>query len=333
MTGYVLRRLLWLAPVLFFVTLITFVLMHLVPGGPWDTNNRPMSPQLREQLESKYGLDDPVWQQFLTYSWNALQGDLGVSFQYQDRSVTEIIREGMEVSAVLGLMALAFALLVGVTLGVVAAVKQNSLIDYASVFLSTFAASTPSFVLGILLIVVFAVQLGWLPVFGWEKVWWLFPNWKQAILPTVTLGALPAAYVARITRASVLEVLQQDYVRTARAKGLTERAVIVRHALRNALVPIISVVGFFLAFIIGLKNAVVPILTVSGPIAASLVTGSFIVETVFAIPGLGKQFVAAVFQRDYGMIMGTTIFYAVVIAMANLVVDMMYVAVNPRIRY
>ena len=312
MTGYVIRRLLWLAPVLFFVTLITFVLMHLVPGGPWDTNDRPISPQLREQLESKYGLDEPVWQQFLTFSWNALHGDLGVSFQYQDRSVTEIIREGVEVSAVLGLMALAFALAVGVTLGVVAAVRQNSPIDYASVFLSTFAASTPSFVLGILLIVVFAVQLGWLPVFGWEKAWWLFPNWKQAILPTITLGALPAAYIARITRASVLEVLQQDYVRTARAKGLHERIVLGRHVL---------------------KNAVVPILTVSGPIAASLVTGSFIVETVFAIPGLGKQFVASVFQRDYGMIMGTTIFYAAIIAVANLVVDMVYVAVNPRIRY
>jgi oligopeptide transport system permease protein len=312
MTGYVLRRLLWLAPVLFFVTLITFVLMHLVSGGPWDTKDRPISPQLREQLESKYGLDEPVWEQFLTYSWNALHGDLGVSFQYQDRSVTEIIREGVEVSAVLGLMALAFALAVGVTLGVVAAVRQNSPIDYASVFLSTFAASTPSFVLGILLIMVFAVQLGWLPVFGWEKAWWLFPNWKQAILPTITLGALPAAYITRITRASVLEVLQQDYVRTARAKGLHERIVLGRHVL---------------------KNAVVPILTVSGPIAASLVTGSFIVETVFAIPGLGKQFVASVFQRDYGMIMGTTIFYAAIIAVANLVVDMVYVAVNPRIRY
>lgn len=312
MTGYVLRRLLWLAPVLFFVTLITFVLMHLVSGGPWDTKDRPISPQLREQLESKYGLDEPVWEQFLTYSWNALHGDLGVSFQYQDRSVTKIIREGVEVSAVLGLMALAFALAVGVTLGVVAAVRQNSPIDYASVFLSTFAASTPSFVLGILLIMVFAVQLGWLPVFGWEKAWWLFPNWKQAILPTITLGALPAAYIARITRASVLEVLEQDYVRTARAKGLHERLVLGRHVL---------------------KNAVVPILTVSGPIAASLVTGSFIVETVFAIPGLGKQFVASVFQRDYGMIMGTTIFYAAIIAVANLVVDMVYVAVNPRIRY
>ena len=311
MTGYIFRRLLWLAPVLFFAALITFLLMHLVPGGPWDAKNRPISPQLREQLEAKYGLDEPLWGQFLTFSGNALQGDLGISFQYQDRPVTQIIREGMEVSAVLGLFALTFALVVGVTLGVVAAVRQNSFIDYASVFLATAAASTPSFVLGILLIVVFAVQLGWLPVFGWEKVWWLFPNWKQAILPTITLGALPAAYIARITRASVLEVLQQDYVRTARAKGLQERLVLGRHVLKNALIPV---------------------LTVSGPIAATLVTGSFIVETVFAIPGLGKQFVSAVFQRDYGMIMGTTIFYAFVIAVANLLVDISYSAVNPRIR-
>ncbi len=312
MMGYIFRRLLWLAPVLFFAALVTFLLMHLVPGGPWDTKGRPVSPELREQLEAKYGLDEPLWRQFVTFSGNALQGDLGVSFQYQDRPVTEIIREGLEVSAVLGLFALTFALVVGVTLGVVAAVKQNSVIDYASVFLATGAASTPSFVLGILLILVFAVQLGWLPVFGWEKAWWLFPNWKQAILPTITLGALPAAYIARITRASVLEVLQQDYVRTARAKGLQERLVLGRHVLKNALIPV---------------------LTVSGPIAATLLTGSFIVETVFAIPGLGKQFVSAVFQRDYGMVMGTTIFFAFVIAVANLLVDITYAAVNPRIRY
>jgi oligopeptide transport system permease protein len=312
MTGYIFRRLLWLAPGLFFAALVTFLLMHLVPGGPWDTKSRPISPQLREQLEAKYGLDEPLWRQFVTFSGNALQGDLGISFQYQDRPVTEIIREGLEVSAVLGVLALTFALVVGVTLGVAAAVKQNSIIDYASVFLATAAASTPSFVLGILLVIVFAVELGWLPVFGWEKAWWLFPNWKQAILPTITLGALPAAYIARITRASVLEVLQQDYVRTARAKGLHERLVLGRHVLKNALIPV---------------------LTVSGPIAATLVTGSFIVETVFAIPGLGKQFVSAVFQRDYGMIMGTTIFYATVIAVANLLVDMTYAVVNPRIRY
>ncbi len=310
--GYIFRRLLWLAPVIFFAALVTFLLMHLVPGGPWDTKSRPISPELREQLEAKYGLDEPLWRQFVTFSGNALQGDLGVSFQYQDRPVTEIIREGLEVSAVLGLFALTFALVAGVTLGVVAAVKQNSVIDYASVFLATGAASTPSFVLGILLILVFAVQLGWLPVFGWEKAWWLFPNWKQAILPTITLGALPAAYKARITRASVLEVLQQDYVRTARAKGLQERLVLGRHVLKNALIPV---------------------LTVSGPIAATLLTGSFIVETVFAIPGLGKQFVSAVFQRDYGMVMGTTIFFAFVIAVANLLVDLTYAAVNPRIRY
>jgi len=312
MTGYLIRRLLWLGPVLFLAALVTFLLMHLVPGGPWDTSDRPLSPELEEQLENKYGLNEPIWRQFLTFSGNAVQGDLGVSFQYQDRPVTSIIREGMEVSAVLGLMALTFALVVGVTLGVVAAVRHNSVIDYASVFLATAAASTPSFVLGILLIMVFAVQLGWLPVFGWEKSWWLLPNWKQAILPTITLGALPAAYIARITRVAVLEVLEQDYVRTARAKGLQERLVLGRHVL---------------------KNAMIPVLTVSGPIAASLVTGSFIVETVLAIPGLGKQFIAAVFQRDYGMIMGTTIFYAWVIAMANLLVDVMYVALNPRIRY
>jgi oligopeptide transport system permease protein len=167
-------------------------------------------------------------------------------------------------------------------------------------------------VLGILLIVVFAVQLGWLPVFGWDQRFWLFPDPKQAILPTITLGALPAAYLARITRASVLEVVQQDYVRTARAKGLHQQVVVLRHILKNALIPI---------------------LTVSGPLVASLVTGSFIVETVFGIPGIGKQFVASVFQRDYGMIMGITLFYACVVVIANLIVDMLYAVVDPRIRY
>lgn len=312
MTGYILRRLLWLAPVLFFAALITFVLMHLVPGGPWDTKDRPISPELEAQLEAKYGLGEPVWRQFLTYSWNALHGDLGVSLQNQDRPVTEIIGQGLEVSAVLGLMALAFAIAVGVTLGVAAAVRQNTWLDYSSVFLATVAASVPSFVLGTLLIIVFSVQLGWLPVFGWERTWWVIPDWRHAILPTVTLGALPAAYIARITRASVLDALQQDYVRTARAKGLGERLVLARHVLKNALIPV---------------------LTVAGPIAAALITGSFIVETVFAIPGLGREFVTSVFARDYGMIMGTTIFYAAVIAVANLAVDVMYAAVNPRIRY
>lgn len=312
MTGYILRRLLWLAPVLFFAALITFLLMHLVPGGPWDTKSRPITPQLEAQLEEKYGLGEPIWRQFLTYSWNALHGDLGISFQNQDRPVTEVIGEGLEVSLVLGLMALTLALTVGIGLGVLAAVRQNTILDYGSVFLATVAASTPSFVLGILLIVVFSVELGWLPVFGWERVWWVVPDWRHAILPTVTLAALPAAYIARITRAAVLDALQQDYVRTARAKGLQERLVLGRHVL---------------------KNAMIPVLTVAGPIAAVLITGSFVVETVFAIPGLGREFVTSVFARDYGMIMGTTIFFAAVIAVANLAVDVMYAAVDPQIRY
>ena len=312
MTAYVIRRLLWLAPVLFFVALITFLLMHAVPGGPWDTKDRPISDTLEQQLDAKYGLDEPIWRQFLIFSWNALHGDLGVSFQLQGRPVSAIILERLEVTAVLGLLALLFAVAVGVSLGVLAALHRNTFLDYLSVTFATVAASTPSFVLGILLIVVFAVQLGWLPVFGWEQRWWLIPDPKQAILPTITLGALPAAYLARVTRAAVLDVLQQDYVRTARAKGLRERSVLFRHIAKNALIPV---------------------LTVAGPLAASLVTGSFIVETVFGIPGIGKQFVTSVFQRDYGMIMGTTLFYAAVVAVANLMVDMMYALVDPRIRY
>ncbi len=311
MMAFVLRRLLWLAPVLFFVAVVTFLLMHAVPGGPWDSSGRPVSSTLERQLDAKYGLDEPLWRQFITFSGNAVQGDLGISFQLQGRSVSSIIVDGLGVTAVLGLFALVFAVVVGVSLGVLAALKQNTLVDYLSVTFATLGASTPSFVLGILLIVVFGVQLGWLPVFGWEQKWWLFPDPRQAILPTITLGMLPAAYLARVTRAAVVEVLQQDYVRTAEAKGLRERSILMRHVARNASIPI---------------------LTVAGPLAASLVTGSFIVETVFGIPGIGKQFVTAVFQRDYGVIMGVTLFYAAVIAVANLMVDMMYSVVDPRIR-
>ncbi len=312
MTSYVLRRVLWMAPVLFFIVLVTFALMHSVPGGPWDTTSRPISPLLREQLEAKYGLGEPVWRQFLTYSWNALQGDLGISFQNQDRAVTDVIGERLQVSLVLGLLALAFALVCGVTMGIASAINQNRLLDRVVTALAVTLASTPSFVLGILMVVVFAVKLGWLPVYGWQQTWWWLPDWRQAILPTVALGALPAAYLARVTRAAALDVLRQDYIRTAEAKGLPRGVIIRRHLLPNTLIPV---------------------LTVAGPIAASLVTGSFIVESVFAIPGLGDQFITSVFRRDYGMIMGLTIFLALVISLANLVVDLLYAVVDPRLRY
>lgn len=310
MAAYALRRLLWTLPVLFFIAVVTFVLMHMVPGGPWDASGRPISDTLEEQLRSKYGLDEGVFQQFLTFIWNLLQGDLGISYRL-GRPVTTAILEGMEVSAVLGLLALAFAIAVGVPLGVLAALNRNRAFDFIAVAFSTAGASMPSFILGIFLIVVFAVWLDLLPVFGWRQAWWIIPEWRYAVLPTVTLGALPAAYLAQVTRASVIEVLEQDYIRTARSKGVPEQRIVLRHVV---------------------KNAMVPILTVMGPLAAALVTGSFIVETVFGIPGIGKQFVTAIFQRDYGMIMGTTLFYAAVVAIANLLVDLSYAIVDPRIR-
>jgi len=312
MASYAIKRLFWTLPVLFFIALITFVLMHLVPGGPWDASGRPVSETLEAQLRVKYGLDQPLTEQFGTYMWNLLQGDLGISFSLQGRAVTSILFDGLKVSAVLGLLAFLFAITVGIPLGVLAALKRNKFADYASMSFATLCASTPSFILGILLIVVFAVWLDLLPVFGWEIWWWVIPEPQYAVLPTIALGALPAAYLARVTRASVLEVLDQDYVRTARAKGLRENVILIRHVVKNSLIPV---------------------LTVAGPLAAVLVTGSFIVETVFGIPGIGRQFVTAIFQRDYGLIMGTTLFYATVVVFANFVVDVAYSAVDPRIRY
>jgi oligopeptide transport system permease protein len=304
MTAYLIRRLLWLVPVLLFVAAITFALMHSVPGGPWD-RDKPLPPAAVEQLNRKYGLDRPLWEQFGGYLLGLLHGDLGVSYRQSDRPVTEVIGGGIKVSATLGGLAMLLSAVVGVPLGIVAALRRNRVLDYLSVSLATLGASTPNFVLGIILIVVFASTLHLLPTIGWG-------SWKQAIMPVLALSALPTAFLARITRASTLEVLNQDYVRTAWAKGLPVRAVVLRHVARNALIPV---------------------LTLAGPLAAALVTGSFIIESQFAIPGVGRAFVTAIFQRDYGVIMGVTLFYALVVATANLAVDLAYAAADPRIRY
>lgn len=304
MLGYVIRRIFWLVPVLFSVALITFLLMHKVPGGPFDQETS-RSPQAAENLKRKYGLDDPLPEQFVKYLVNLVRGDLGISFQFQDRSVTSIIGQGLKVTAALGGLAFLYAVTIGITLGILAALKRNGPLDYGSLLFATLGASTPSFVLAIILVSVFAVQFHVLPVLGWG-------SWKQAILPMITLGSLPAAYIARITRASMLEVMQQDFIRTARAKGLRERVVVLRHIVKNALIPV---------------------LTLLGPLSAGLVTGSFIIEQFFAIPGVGRNFVSAVFARDYGMIMGVTLFYAFVVAVANLIVDILYGVVDPRIRF
>lgn len=333
MIAYVIRRLLWMIPVLFFIAVVTFALMHAVPGGPWD-REKQLPPQAMANIEAKYGLDKPVfapswrvWEpefwrelpdsQFSNYIWDAVRGDLGISYRQLNRPVSDILLGGIRISATIGLMALALSTVVGMAFGILSALRQNSWLDYACVAFATFGASVPNFVLGLLLMVLLTVQLHWLPSSGWSDPTTFFflsipSNWKQMVMPVIALSVFPAAYLARVARASVLEVLQQDYVRTARAKGLAEQVVVMRHMVRNALIPV---------------------LTVLGPVAAALVTGSFIIEYMFAIPGIGRQFVTSISARDYGLIMGTTLFYAAVVAAANLVVDLLYTVVDPRIRY
>lgn len=304
MTRYVAQRVLWLLPVLLGVSLLTFVIMHFVPGGPWD-EEKPLAPTVVENLNRKYGLDQPVWRQYVAFVWNALRGDLGVSYTYQDRTVTSIILQGLPKTATIGLLAGVISLGVGVPLGIAAAVRRNSVADYLSAGLATLFAATPGFVLAFLLVIVFSIKLHLLPTSGWGTP-------RHLVMPAIALAALPAAYIARISRASMLDALRQDYVRTAYAKGLGRAVVNRRHVLKNALIPV---------------------LTVLGPELAGLITGSFIIEQVFSVPGTGRLFVQGVFQRDYGLIMGTVLFYAAVVAALNLAVDLLYAVVDPRVRY
>ncbi len=303
MTAYIIRRVLWLVPVLFAVSVVTFFLMHAVDGGPWDTG-RKLTATDRARLDARYGLDEPVWRQYVTYMSNAVQGDLGPSFTRTTQDVRTIIWEGFKISAVLGGISLLVSVLIGVPLGVLSAVNKNGVWDYLAVIIATVGAAVPSFVLGIYLILLFAVRLGWVPVNGWGSP-------REAILPVITSSVLPLAYLARITRASMLDILHEDYIRTARAKGLANSTVLIRHVMRNAMIPILTVIG---------------------PLAAAGLTGSFIIESMFGVPGLGRLFVESFSSRDYGLIMGTTLFYCFLIAFANLLVDVSYVFIDPRIK-
>ena len=305
MTGYVVRRILWMIPVLLAVATITFFLMHAVKGGPFD-QEKQLPPAVLNNINAKYNLDKPLYEQYGLFFWDLAHGDLGISFRNQ-RPVLDILKDGWPVTAQLGVTTFAFALVLGLSLGVISALNHNRLPDYLGVFFATAGTAMPSFIIGSFLVIIFSVKLGWFDVLGWE-----LGNYRKMVLPVLTLGTLPAAYIARVTRASVLEVLNQDYIRTARAKGLAEYVVVLRHTI---------------------KNAMVPVLTVIGPIFAFLVTGSFITETIFSINGVGRRFVNAVFERDYGLIMGTTLFYAAIVAFANLAVDLLYATMDPRIRY
>lgn len=304
MIRYIVRRVLWLIPVLLFVSLITFTLMHITPGGPWD-KDKAVAPQVIANLNAKYNLDKPAWQQYLIYMGGVLRGDLGPSYIYQDRSVTQIILGGLPNTASLGAYAALLAVLIGVPLGVLAATRQNSSLDYSALAFGTVFASVPTFVLGFVLIIVFALTLHLVPTSGWGK-----PN--QYILPVLTLGLNQAALLTRITRASVLDVSRQDFMRTAKAKGLKELIVVRRHLLKNALIPVVTVLG---------------------PILAFLIVGSLVVENIFSVPGVGRLLVQGISQRDYSLIMGTTLLYAVVIAILNLIVDVLYAFIDPRISY
>jgi ABC-type dipeptide/oligopeptide/nickel transport system permease component len=375
MQRFIINRLLWGLPVLFLVTIVTFGAMQLVPGGPFTagSSGRPVPPEIQANMEAKYGLDKPAWQQYLKYMERLVfHFDFGPSLRQTGRSVNSMLfgenqvvrvvmerlqrdlgkeargitfleapgltssevilvkkgeiygkvqiygRERLEafrrtlsaapvmISAQVGLVSLFIAIVIGIPLGLISALGQNTWVDYSAMFVSMLGVSIPNFVLGVMLIFIFAVWLGWLPVYGWGE------SWKQVVMPAITLGTGGTAFVARLTRASMLETIRQDYIRTARAKGLRERMIITRHAFKNSMIPVVTILG---------------------PLTAAWLTGSFLVEWVFSIPGIGKFFVTSVTNRDYTLIMGTILIYAAALVVFNLLVDIAYAFIDPRIRF
>lgn len=351
MGRFIIRRLLYMVVVILVVSFITFGLMHAVPGGPFD-REKALPPDIQANLEKRYHLDEPLWQQYLRYlndvfiphfSNQGPSGDVdddtlinikitetfwirwmnfGPTFSSRSRTVNDIFRQQLPISVQLGLIALFVALTIGVPLGILSALKQNTIFDYLGMSIAIFGVSVPVIVLGPLMIWIFGVTLKWLPPTGWGSkppyVLGVFPSdlgwsfWERALMPGVALGLGSSAIIARLTRASLLQVIREDYIRTARSKGVKESMIIVRHALKNSLIPVVTILG---------------------PMIAALVTGTFVTELTFGIPGMGKYFVTSITNRDYPVIMGTILLYAVFLVFANLIVDIMYAYLDPRIRY
>jgi oligopeptide transport system permease protein len=303
MIAFLFKRLFHGLAVLWVVATLTFVLMRITPGGPFDRERR-LPPEVLANIAAKYHLDESWINQYARYLNGVVRGDLGPSYKYLDRTVTDVVVEAFPTSAILGIFALTFALIVSLPLGLCAAYYHNSWMDRCSMFLATLGVSLPHFVLGALLIWFFSLQLGWFQAGRWGSL-------SSAVLPMITLGAAPAAYLSYLFRSSLLETLGEDFIRTARAKGLKELTVLLKHALRHSIIPI---------------------LTVLGPLSAALVTGSFVVEFIFAIPGMGRFFITAVTDRDYPLIMGVTLVYTVILVCANFLVDLFYSLVDPRIK-
>jgi ABC-type dipeptide/oligopeptide/nickel transport system permease component len=305
---YAIRRGLWLIPTLLAMALVTFLVMHATPGSPLDPvaeGANPLSPEAQANLAKAYGLDKPLYHQFLIFLGKAVTGDFGTSFVYKTRTVAEILVETFPVSLLLGGMALAIAIVGGLALGILAAVYQNRSWDYVSVTLATFGVAVPNFVLAVFFIILFSFVIPLFPTGGWDSP----KNW---VLPTITLALGPMGIIARFTRASMLEVIRADYTRTARAKGLAETPVVFKHAFKNALIPVVTLLG---------------------PMFAAVGTGSFFVESIFRVPGMGRFFVLSMTGRDYPMIMAVVLTYGAFLAIMNLVVDMVYGVLDPRIRY
>jgi len=304
MLRYAFRRFLQTIPVMLCIITVTFFMVRFAPGGPF-TGEKAIAPEILRNLEAHYGLDQPLWRQYVNYLGNLARGDLGPSLKYSSRTVTEIIGEKLPVSLELGAWALLVALALGLPLGVIAAVRRNTWLDYLCSFVGMLGICVPTFVLGPLLALVFGIHLQWFNVSNWYE-----PG--DRVLPALTLGFVYAAYLMRLTRGGMLEVLGQDFIRTARAKGASETRIILRHALRGGLLPVVSFLG---------------------PAIAGILTGSFVIETIFQIPGLGREFVNSAFSRDYTLVLGTVILYAALIVALNLVSDIVQVWLNPKLKF
>lgn len=303
MLAYIIKRIFNAVLVLWVVITITFGLMYAIPGGPF-TVEKSLPPVVLKSIEERYKLNDPLYKQYGDYLTNLVQGDLGPSFKYPGRSVNDIIKDGFPVSFQLGMEAVLIAVIIGIPAGVLAAVKQGKWQDHAVNFCTTLGVAVPSFVVAALLIYVLSTKLHLLPSAMWE-------GWQYQIMPALALSGMPMSFIARLTRSSMLDVLGQDYIKTARAKGLSRLTVLFKHALPNSLIPVITYIG---------------------PMAAGILTGSFVIESIFAIPGLGQYFVTSIYNRDYTVILGVTIFYSVIVIVLNMLVDLIYPLLDPRIK-
>lgn len=304
MGRYIVKRVISAVITIWFIMTITFILMNSIPGDPF-TSERQQSAEVKSAIYAKYGLDKPLYVQYFKYIQGYLTGDFGISFQKLGVNVNDLIADGFPYSAIIGGYASIFIIIIGITFGIISALQHNRITDRVVMILSTLGVTIPSFVFATGFLFIFSKQLGWVPAFGAD-------TWRSFIGPVFAISGFSLAFITRLSRTSLVEVMQQDYIRTARAKGLSEIKVIFKHGLRNGLIPVVSYIG---------------------PMIAAIVTGSFVIERIFGIPGMGKFFVSSISNRDYTMIMGITVFYSIFVILAVLIVDIVYVFIDPRIKY